>query len=34
MKIALKLAGIEVQANPIMIYHAVYISEKKKDVAP
>ena len=29
IKIALKPAGIEVQANPIMIYHAVYISEKK-----
>ena len=32
IKIALKPTGIKVQANPIEMYHVVYISERK-DVA-
>ena len=32
-KMPLKFTGIELWANPIKIYHAVYIC-KKKDVAP
>ena len=29
IEIALKATGIELQANPIKIYHEVYICEKK-----
>ena len=30
IKIALKRTAIKLQANPIKIYHTVYICEKKK----
>ena len=30
IKVALKLTGIKLQANPIKIYHAVYICQKRR----